>query len=361
MLERVWKAILRRGSLSLLAIPAMLLWLVSLVYRVLFRLKRATVGDPQKVKVPVIAIGNLTVGGSGKTPLVEFIARHLIDRGMRVGIVSSGYGRSTDRSFVEPGYRVQEMEASETGDEVSLLALLLPDAVYSVDRNKTAAAQRLAETNLADVIIVDDAFQHFTLARDIDIVTFDAAVRKRMLRPFPYGLLREPLTALSRADVLIITRFNLARDRSRLRRELNRLAPRVPQYRAQFVLSELVGADQRLPIKYIEDKSVFLFAGIGNFRSLLTQVDSLAGDLDFALELSDHQRYDDALLTRIKRLADKYESDMIVTTGKDWVKIRGFDFGRECYYLGLSVDLDPGEERLVTYLMERLGLEEQDS
>jgi len=182
-----------------------------------------------------------------------------------------------------------------------------------------------------------------------------------MLKPFPYGLLREPLAALGRADVLIITRFNLSGDRSMLRRELNRLAPDVPQYRAQFVLAELVGEEQRLPIKYLEDKSVFLFAGIGNFRSLLRQVDSVAGDLDHALELSDHQRYDTPLLERIKRLADTYDSDMIVTTGKDWVKIRGFDFGRECYYLGLAVDLDPGEERLVEFIMARLGLEEQES
>jgi tetraacyldisaccharide-1-P 4'-kinase len=137
---------------------------------------------------------------------------------------------------------------------------------------------------------------------------------------------------------------------------LQQINPDAPQYHARFVISELVGADQRFPVKYMEDKSVFLFAGVGNFRSLRKQVDSLAGDLDHSLELSDHQRYDRRLLERIKQMADEHESDMIVTTAKDWVKLEAFDFDRECYYLGLSIDLDPGEERLVTYLTEKLGL-----
>ena len=95
---------------------------------------------------------------------------------------------------------------------------------------------------------------------------------------------------------------------------------------------------------------------MGNFRSLKRQVTALAGDLDHALELSDHQTYGPALLRRIRRLADRYDSDLILTTGKDWVKLHGFDFGRETYYLDLSVDLDPGEERLLAYIREKLGL-----
>ncbi len=357
MLERIWKAIIRRRSLSLLAIPALLLWLVSLVYRAGFLLKRKFAGEPEKLNVPVISIGNLTVGGSGKTPMVQFIARHLVDLDARVGIVSSGFGRKSEIEICEVGYKIQERQSTETGDEVMLLALSIPEAVFSVARNKTDAARRLAATGEVDLILVDDGFQHFTLARDIDIVTFDAAVRPRMLKLFPYGMLREPVESLGRADVIIVTRSNLAKDRALVRRTIEKNNPQAPLYHARFVISELIGADQRFPVKYMEDKSVFLFAGVGNFRSLRKQVDSLAGDLDHALELSDHQRYDRPLLERINQLASEHESDMIVTTAKDWVKLDQFDFDRECYYLSLSIDLDPGEERLVSYLTERLGIQ----
>lgn len=360
MLERIWKAILRRGNLSLLAFPALVLWVVSLFYRVGFLIKKQMAGQPVKLSVPVVSIGNITVGGSGKTPMVEFIARHLIDSGIRVGIVSRGYGRTKVVSFAEAGYKVQERSTEETGDEVMLLALSVPEAHFSVDRSKTEAAKRLAESGEVDIIIIDDGYQHFTLARDLNILAFDAAVRPQMLKMFPYGMLREPISAIKRADLIIITRSNFAKDRTALRKTIQKYNPDAPLYHARFVVSELIGTDQRYPVKYLEDKSVFLFAGIGNFRSLRKQINTLAGDLDFALELSDHQHYDQPMLQRIKAMADKHESDVVVTTGKDWVKLGDFDFGRESYYLGLSIDLDPGEERLVSYLTDKLGIKTQD-
>lgn len=273
-----------------------------------------------------------------------------------MGIVSSGYGRPSEVSFMGPGYKVQKRPADETGDEVQLLAVLLPEAIFSVDRSKSAAAQCLADSGSVDLVIVDDGFQHFGLARDLDIVTYDAAISCRMLKSFPYGVLREPLSALKRADVIIITRSNFARDRGLLQRKLKQISPDAAYYYAPFIIDELVGHDRRLPVKYLEDKSVFLFAGVGNFGPLRRQVAALSGDLDYAMELSDHQRYDGRLLSRIKLLADRFDSDVIVTTGKDWFKLGGFDFGREIYYLNQSIDLDPGEEKLVAHLHDKLGL-----
>jgi len=257
---------------------------------------------------------------------------------------------------MEPGYKVQKRPADETGDEVQLLAALLPEAIFSVDRSKSAAAQCLADSASVDLIIVDDGFQHFGLARDLDIVTYDAAVSRRMLKPFPYGVLREPLSALKRADVIIITRSNFARDRGLLQRRLKQINPDAAYYYAPFIIDELVGHDRRLPVKYLEDKSVFLFAGVGNFGPLRRQVAALSGDLDYAMELSDHQLYNQRLLSKIKLLANRFDSDVIVTTGKDWVKLGDFDFGREIYYLTQSIDLDPGEEKLIAHLHDKLGL-----
>lgn len=356
MLEALWKKILRRSNTSLLAIPALLLWLVSLVYRLGFALWKAFTKPTVKLNIPVISVGNISIGGTGKTPLVESIARYLINDGCRVAIVSSGYGRPSHRSFMEPGYKVQNMGTDETGDEVKFLARSLPEAWFSVDDIKAVAAQAAADSGHVDVVIVDDGFQHLRLARDIDIVTYDAGIERKILQLFPYGVLREPMSALKRADIIVITRSKFAKDIFRLQARLKRINKSAQHYHAKFGATILVGREQSLPIKYLKDKSVFLFAGVGNFWGLERQVSALCADLDYALELSDHQEYTPELLARIKAMADKYDSDLILTTGKDWTKIESFDFDREFYYLDQTVDLDPGEEKLIAYLVDKLKL-----
>jgi len=332
MLERLWKRIIRREPYTLWDIPAFLLWLISFGYRFAFWLRRLTAEEPVRVSVPVLSVGNITVGGSGKTPMVSIMARDLLREGIRVGVVSSGYGRSNSDSFIAPGYRVQQMDVGVTSDEVMLLAHQVPEAVFSVDAIKTRAAQKLADSGDVDLIIVDDGFQHHQLARDIDLVTYDAGLKRRWLKPFPYGMLREGRGSLKRADVIVVTRAKFAMARN------------------------IIGRERQLPVKYLDDKSVFLFAGVGNFRSLERQVSALSGDLDFALELSDHQTYDRLLLERIKEKADRYDSDLILTTQKDWVKLGDFDFDRESYYLDIAVDLDPGEEKLLAEITYKLNL-----
>lgn len=358
-LERTWKKILRRKGLSLWHIPAIGLWAASLVYRVGARVKAPSPDEVERVDLPVLSVGNITVGGTGKTPMVASIASRLIRDEIRVGIVSSGWGRKDTTPFVEAGYRVPHLSVDRTGDEVMLLAELLPEAWFSVHSVKVEAARALAATGEVDMIIVDDGFQHRRLHRDLDLVTYDGAVTRKFLHMFPYGLLREPIRSLRRADIVVITRANFSPDLSDLRKRLGRINPNLSLYHAQFGTGELIGRSRRLPEKYLEDKSVFLFAGVGNFKPLRKQVQALSGDLDYALELSDHQQYDSELLGRIKRMADEADSDVIVTTGKDWVKLGDFDFGREIYYLSQTVDLDPGEEKLVVQIVDQLQLEKR--
>lgn len=359
MLEKMWKKVLRRQPLSLWAIPALLFWLVSFGYRLGFWLWRVTRKEAIAVDRPVLSVGNITIGGSGKTPMVACIVSNLLAEGVRVGVVSSGYGRRGDQSIVAPGYKIQQLAAADTGDEVMLLAHQMPEAIFAVDRVKAVAAQKLAATGEVDLIVVDDGFQHLGLARDIDLVTYDAGLKSRWLKPFPYGMLREPKSALSRADIIIITRAKFARDISAIKRDLRRLNPDAQIYHAAFEAENIIGRDRKIPIKYLEDKSVYLFAGVGNFLTLERQVAALSADLDYALELSDHQLYDLKLLERIKAEADEHDSDLILTTLKDWVKLGDFDFGREFYYLDLSVDLDPGEEKLIAEIMQTLNLKKQ--
>lgn len=356
MVEEIWKKIIRSQGFSFWRVVAFFLWLASFFYRFLFFMKKIASGKPVKLNIPVLSVGNITVGGSGKTPMVAFISRFLLNEEIRVGIVSSGYGRTKKIAFVKPGYKVQKMDVHVTGDEVMLLAHELPEAYFAVHESKTEAAMKLAETNKVDVIIIDDGYQHFKLERDINLVTYDAGVKKRLLKSFPYGILREPVSAIRRADVVVVTRSRFAKDLNLLMKRLQKIHPKADYYNAAFSITSLVSQGQSMPVKYLEDKSVFLFAGVGNFQVLKKQVFALSGDLDYAWELSDHQQYNQTLLDEIKAMAEELDSDVIVTTSKDWVKLGNFDFGREIYYLDLSVDLNPGEEKLMESIMARLGL-----
>ncbi|MDF1544897.1 MAG: tetraacyldisaccharide 4'-kinase [bacterium] len=354
--ERVWKKILRREGLSVWIPVAFLLWLVSLVYRLLFLVRKSFAKVSVKANSAVISVGNISVGGSGKSPMTAFLTSSLMKEGLRVGIVSSGYGRLSNQEIIDEGYQMMERSAEEIGDEVKLLSTLLPGAWFSVADSKAAAVIALDKKVELDLIIVDDGFQHFPLYRDLELVTFDAGVEQKQLRMFPYGVLREPVSSLSRADIIIITRSNFARDITQLTRRLKKVSPDSEIYQAQFQAGEIIGRERSLPVKYLEDKSVFLFAGIGNFEAMRKQVSAYCADLDYAWELSDHQEYDLRLLKKIRDRAATLGSDLILTTGKDWVKLGDFDFGREIYYLDQQLDLNPGEEKLIGDIINRLGL-----
>lgn len=356
MLERVWKSYLRRRGFSLWYLIVPFLWVASLVYRLGLALDRATKRHRTSVKVPVISVGNISVGGTGKTPIVEYLSGELLGRGVRVGIASSGYGRGSRESLIGDAATISHLDTRTTGDEVKLLAMNLPNARFAIEPLKATAAQSLSESGLVDVIIVDDGFQHHGLMRDIDIVTFDASVNDRSLRLFPLGVLREPLSALMRADAVIVTRSGSREKLVGTTQRLSQISPDLKLYSCRFVSQELIGRSRRFSVNFLKDKKVLLFAGIGNFESLRTQIESLSGDLVYALELADHQRYDSALLGRIKSLADRHQPDILVTTGKDWVKLGGFDFGRECCYLPLTTEIDSDNGSLVTWICEKLHL-----
>jgi len=359
MLERFWKKILRRKRYSPWGLLAFSLWLSSYVYLLLLVLKKFFSKPAVKLSIPVISVGNISMGGTGKTPLVALLAQSLLKRGFKVGIVSSGYGRGSKESFVLPGYEMRNKPAAVIGDEVKLLAQMLPDAVFSIDRVKAKAARKLDEQKNIDLIIVDDGFQHFRLARDIDIVTFNTAVSDRWYKLFPYGVLREPLSSMARADMVILTPSNTSENESDWFDRLKSINEQAKYFHALYKSDELMGLKENKPVDYLREKTVFLFAGIGNFDNFKQQVIGLGAKLDYAWEFNDHQQYDRKLLFDIKEMADQYNSDLILTTGKDWMKIGDFDFNREIYYLNLNVELNPEVDELITYLLEKLKLQKQ--
>ncbi|HVG30885.1 MAG TPA: tetraacyldisaccharide 4'-kinase, partial [Pyrinomonadaceae bacterium] len=189
------------------------------VTRARLRLYRSGLLKREGVGAPVVSVGNLTAGGTGKTPLVEWAARALAREGLRACVLTRGYGRADEsrRVVASAGARVLAGVA-ECGDEPRLLAeRLLGEAAVVCDRDRVAAARWAREAFGSEVFVLDDGFQHLRIARDLDVVTLDATAPWGGGHLLPRGRLREPVSGLARADCVVITRAELAADLEGLR------------------------------------------------------------------------------------------------------------------------------------------------
>ena len=283
-----------------------------------------------KSGVPVISVGNLTVGGTGKTPVVDTLVKQLIKRGKKVAVVSRGYrgsfnGKAGRVSSLGEG-DVVDPEAA--GDEPFLLAMKNPDASVYVARKRRFGVVA-AEADGAECVVLDDAFQHLAVQRDLDIVLLDAR------NPFgngcllPAGLLREPRRALKRADLLIQT--HSASVGSSLLTGSETICCR---HRLADYLLDAEG--QCVPWDQIAGRRCLAFAGIARPDDFFSKLRDKGCDLLEAWPLSDHQEYGPDLLERISRMSQ--DVDFLLTTEKDAVKLQGVAFPKP--YLIVPLDLD---------------------
>ena len=295
---------LARGGLAALAVPyGLVVSARNAAYdRGLLRVTAAP--------VPVISVGNLTLGGTGKTPLVAWLSRVLGRRGRRVTILSRGYG----------------VEAGTQSDEAAELGLLLPGVPHLANRDRVAGAVAAAASG-ADVVVLDDGFQHRRLARDLEIVAVDATDPFGCGHLFPRGLLREPLAGLARADAVVITRATSvdAQRRADIRARLESACRgRAPSVWAEAAhrpvgLHRLSGGE--LPLDWLVGKRVVGFAGIGNPGAFQASVQRLAPGLVGFRAFADHHRYSPADLADLAAWSASLRADVAVTTLKDLVKI----------------------------------------
>jgi len=207
-------------------------------------LYRSGILRARRLDRPVISIGNLTLGGTGKTPCVAFIASQLRDRGLKVAILSRGYRREGS-GILEVSNEERVLAGPlEAGDEPYLLAMSCPGVRVIVGPDRYGAASWISRRAEVDVFILDDGFQHLRLARDLDIVLIDATEPLDSARMVPFGRLREPLTGLARADAVIVTRSDRPFDRAALDRAVARYARQgTPIFFASHEMSGFVRLD----------------------------------------------------------------------------------------------------------------------
>jgi tetraacyldisaccharide 4'-kinase len=263
--------------------------------------------------VPVVSVGNLTLGGTGKTPMVEWVARWFRRRGVRVAILSRGYG-ATDG----------------LNDEGRVLEDNLPDVPHLQNPDRVASAQIATGELQAELIVLDDGFQHRRLARNLDLVLLDALDPFGSGRLFPRGLLREPLASLKRAHVVVLSRSDQknAQERAAIRSQAERLAGPLPWVETRHAPLDLIdGENQASELSLLQGRRVAAFCGIGNpeaFGRTLLPLGSVLCDLR---TFPDHHAYTDLDVGSLERWARDLAVDLVLTTQKDLVKLRASVLG----------------------------------
>ncbi len=259
--------------------------------------------------VPVLSVGNITAGGTGKTPLVAYFANWFLAHGYRVAVLSRGYGRRL---------------ASGLNDEGELLRRLAPAAEQLQGKDRCELARRAEQELGADVLILDDGFQHRRLARDLDLVLIDATNPFGYGATLPRGLLREPPSSLKRADAVILTRGDLVSSRQRfaLHTRLREVSGGRPVIDAVFEPRSLVDVDgRRRPLNECAHHRVAAFCGIGNSSAFFRSLRTLGLEPVWEVGFPDHHAYTEAECRVLAETARRRGASLLLTTDKDLVKL----------------------------------------
>jgi tetraacyldisaccharide 4'-kinase len=275
-----------------------------------------------KLDRPVISVGNMTVGGTGKTPLVQFVSQTIANNNKKVCILTRGYGRQNPEQqvVVSDGSAILATPA-EAGDEPYLLAtnlLGLAAVISSADR--ISAARDAIEVFGTECFVLDDGFQHLRLARDLNIVTIDATnpwgSGQRAGQLLPYGRLREPLSGLHRADCVVLTRCDQAGDLDSLRDQIRDLIRGRPVFESTM-------KPVRAPLS---NGPVAAFCAVGNPQSFLANIKNAGYTVVYEKAFRDHHAYTQKDIDDLTNAATRAGATSLITTAKDAVKLRSLSF-----------------------------------
>ncbi|HSW64308.1 MAG TPA: tetraacyldisaccharide 4'-kinase [Dissulfurispiraceae bacterium] len=303
----------------------------------------------KRLPYPVVSIGNLTVGGTGKTPAAIAVAEEAIRRGYAPVILTRGYrGKAKGPCFVSAG-KGALLGVRDAGDEPVLIAERLPGVpvVKSQDRHAGGqfALEHLTDTPYAAqeqpriLFILDDGFQHWKLARTIDIVLVDGTSPFGNRRLLPLGPLREPLSALRRSHLLAITKA----PNEPLERELRQLHPQAGLCRAEYSVHELRASDGNLlPAKALRGQRVLGFCGIANPKAFQMTLESLGAETAYFRSYPDHYVYNLRDVEQLSAAAGRHGCTFLITTEKDLVKLKSLNLPVCVHAVAIGLSFSPG-------------------
>ncbi|HYW79548.1 MAG TPA: tetraacyldisaccharide 4'-kinase [Thermoguttaceae bacterium] len=291
-----------------------------------------------RVAVPVVSVGNLTLGGTGKTPMVEWLARWFRDRDVRVTVISRGYGA----------------EAGSLNDEALELEQRLPDVPHLQNPDRVAAALTAIEEFECQLIVLDDAMQHRRIGRDLEIVLLDALEPFGFDHVFPRGTLREPVEGLGRADVVVLSRADMLGppERQQIQATAKRYAPAAAYLEVTHAARSLVSsAGKEEPLGSLTGRPIAAFCGIGNPAGFRHTLETCGYQVACFREFPDHHRYDRADVESLATWADQSDIAAVLCTQKDLVKLQADHLGRHpLRALRIGLEILSGREALESEL-----------
>ena len=314
----------RKKSVSI----GLCLQLLSVFYALAVHLRhtlyRLRVARQRSLELKVISVGNITLGGTGKTPAVIQIAGLLQRNRKRPAVISRGYGRKDSSGIVvvSDGEKVL-VDAETGGDEPVLIGSVLPQVPVVVGSDRYQAAAFAKKKFDIDTVVLDDGFQHLRLKRDLDIVLVDAADPFGNGRLFPAGILREPLTALKRAQAVLITGEDWAADLGRLKGIIGRFTEaRIFTSRQEPAdMIDIITGDVR-PLSALRGTTVLAFSGIARPESFAAILRALGADIRAMIAYPDHYSYIESDLAALFQKAADEDIGMMITTEKDAVRLK---------------------------------------
>lgn len=343
-----------------------LLNILEIIYLVLVNLQRSLIKVKQ-LPVPVISIGNLVAGGTGKTPTVVWLVALLKEEGLNPAILTRGY-RSTSqkKGLIFTSSELAKLTPELTGDEPYLLAGLLPETVVAVGRDRyQAALKALAIYPEIDLFVMDDGFQYLKLKRDLDILLLDATNPFGNGHLIPRGTLREPLAGLKRADLILLTRTaRLAPE------EIDGIREYLGKYKTLPIGIVKEEHSQMWPLgqwgqnvppiaasRYLSGKKVAAITGIGNPVQFLVSLESLGAEVGYFKAYPDHYPWKTEEVANLIVTLKEWGFEDLIVTGKDGVKLEVYreqfeQMGLNCLILSLEYQVD--DQEVTSEIMDRL-------
>jgi len=333
---------------------------VSVLYGAGVRLRKMAYGKGVRraARLPciVFSVGNITLGGTGKTPMTIYLAERIRSYGYRVAVISRGYRGSAEAQggVVSDGREIL-MQASACGDEPFMMATVLKNIPVLIGRDRYQVGTVAVKRFNPQVILLDDAFQHIQLARDLDIVLIDAQKPFGNGRLFPRGVLRETEEALARCSAMILTRTG--EDPSAGVQKVRLYAPELPLFHSShrsFVVGVVPGKktggmigpgrEKNGDLIHLKGKRVFLFSGIARNDDFGRTVEQIGCRIKGVSFFPDHYRYSQAVLENIMQSAEKNGADFIVTTEKDFSRIPdGVEWPVDLVVMGVKICFSDGK------------------
>ena len=300
----------------------------------------------RKIPTKVISVGNITAGGTGKTPAVIYLSQIFKKRNYKVAVLSRGYGRKTAGTQLVTAGQDKVLDWRNFGDEPTLISQKLEDIPIVVDQNRHRGAMYLIEKFNPDIIIMDDAFQHRSIERDLDLVLINSQAPISDYRLIPHGLLREPIRHLKRADAIILTKFNLGKPEQKLISKVKK--SNLPVFYSTIIHNHFFSINNET-FKPRNNTRALAVSGIADPRSFYESLQRTNIMMIDKIAYFDHYEFQQSDIENLKKALIDNDAEIIVTTEKDMIRLKSLDLaGLDIYSLGIDFQLDTAGEKYIS-------------